>query len=155
MIFLYDERMKTIVLIHRKENLKKCSIWPLHVRPDFDFFFFPDEMPVLDPARLIRLGIGGQPLGPCDLQKELVILDATWRLVQKMEEACVDIPVRSIGQYQTAYPRVSDQNTDPFQGLATVEALFCAHLELGLPTQGILQHYYWREDFLRINRLEG
>ncbi|MEC7985966.1 MAG: hypothetical protein VX278_12450 [Myxococcota bacterium] len=146
--------MKTVVLIHRKENLKKCSIWPLHTRPDFEFHFFPYEMPPLHPSRFIRLGMGGPPLRPADRTKDLLILDATWRLVQKMEDACSEIPIRSIGTYRTAYPRVSDQNTDPSQGLATIEALYCAHLELGLPTDGLLKHYHWGAEFLRLNGLE-
>jgi len=52
---------------------------------------------------------------------------------------------------QTAYPRVSKTYDDPAGGLATVEALYAAYRLLGRPTEGLLDHYRWAEEFLRRN----
>jgi pre-rRNA-processing protein TSR3 len=49
---------------------------------------------------------------------------------------------------------VSKLGTDPDNGLASVEALFIAHHVLGRPTEGLLDQYRWREQFLRLNGLE-
>lgn len=64
-----------------------------------------------------------------------------------------DLPPRSLQGFQTAYPRVSRQGTDPCNGLASVEALFLAYHILGRPTAGLLDHYRWADEFLRINQL--
>ena len=143
--------MKTIVMIHRKENLKKCSVWPLHVREDFRFHTFPYEIPKLDPNNTVRLGIGGSPLSQEDAEKNLLVLDATWRLAPQMEEPFTDIPVRSIPSFVTAYPRVAGDSTDPKDGLATIEAIYCAHLIMGWNTDGLLDHYRWKDQFVQEN----
>ena len=143
--------MSTIVMIHRKENLKKCSVWPLHTRDDFRFHVFPFDIPKLDPRNTIRLGLGGAPLSSADRDKDLLVLDATWRLAAQMEEPFVDIPLRSIPAYKTAYPRIACGDSDPSQGLATIEAIFCAYRLLGHSTEGLLEHYYWKEAFLNMN----
>ena len=143
--------MSTIVMIHRKENLKKCSVWPLHPRADFRFHFFPYDIPSLDPAKVVRLGMGGRLLSKADCEKDLLVLDATWRLAARMEEPFVDIPVRSVPPLETAYPRVARDATDPSGGLATIEAIYFAHYILGWELEGILSHYRWREDFLQRN----
>ena len=143
--------MSTIVMIHRKENLKKCSVWPLHHRSDFQFHIFPYDIPSLDPKRVVRLGMGGPLLSPADAECDLLVLDATWRLAPKMEEPFVSIPVRSLPRFHTAYPRVAGDSTDPQEGLATIEAIYCAHRMMGWNTEGLLSHYRWREEFLQRN----
>ena len=72
-----------------------------------------------------------------------------------MNRSFLDVPARSLSGYRTAYPRVSKQGTDPDNGLASVEALFIAYLILGRPTVGLLDHYRWAEEFLRLNGLEA
>ena len=67
--------MSTIVMIHRKENLKKCSVWPLHHRSDFRFHIFPYDIPSLESQSVIRLGIGGEPLSIADANRDLLVLD--------------------------------------------------------------------------------
>ena len=64
-----------------------------------------------------------------------------------------DVPPRSLSGYRTAYPRASKRGTDPDNGLASVEALFLAHHILGRPTAGLLDHYRWADEFLRLNGL--
>ena len=144
--------MTTFVIIHRKENLNKCSVWPLHIRDDFRFYTFPYEIPKLDPKETVRLGLGGSPLSMDDSRKSLLVLDATWRLAPQMELPFGDIPVRSIPSFVTAYPRIAGDKSDPKNGLATIEAIYCAHTIMGWNTDGLLQHYRWKEQFLQENR---
>jgi pre-rRNA-processing protein TSR3 len=70
-----------------------------------------------------------------------------------MNRDFLDVPPRSLHGWRTAYPRVSKRGTDPDNGLAPVEALFAAYHVLGRPTEGLLEHYRWREEFLRLNGL--
>lgn len=143
--------MSTIVIIHRKENLKKCSVWPLHIREDFRFHTFPYDIPELAVEDTVRLGIGGIPLSVEDTDKDLLVLDATWRLAPQMEVPFAHIPVRSIPSYKTAYPRVAGDHTDPKEGLATIEAIYCAHKIMGWSTKGLLAHYRWNARFMQEN----
>jgi pre-rRNA-processing protein TSR3 len=71
-----------------------------------------------------------------------------------MERAFEKVPPRSLQGFKTAYPRVSKRGTDPDNGLASVEALYIAYHLLGRPLVGLLDHYHWREDFLRLNNLQ-
>jgi pre-rRNA-processing protein TSR3 len=59
--------------------------------------------------------------------------------------------VRSLGGWETAYPRTSKLFEDPAAGLATIEALVAAYVQMGRPIEGLLEHYQWREEFLRGN----
>lgn len=79
------------------------------------------------------------------------MLDGTWRLAEKMEKFYLDVPVRSIPTWQTAYPRVSKNFADPQEGLATIEALFAALHALGRDTNGLLDQYHWADRFLELN----
>jgi pre-rRNA-processing protein TSR3 len=140
-------------MVHRKENLKKCSVWPLRTRADFRFHIFPYDIPSLDVDSVVRLGIGGPILSENDVDKDVLVLDATWRLAPQMERPFLDIPIRSLPTFQTAYPRVAGDRTDPEYGLATVEAIYCAHQILGWNTEGLLAHYRWKAEFLERNQL--
>jgi pre-rRNA-processing protein TSR3 len=51
----------------------------------------------------------------------------------------------------TAYPRKQQDCPDPARGLASVEALFAAYTLMGRDTSGLLDNYYWKEDFLKKN----
>jgi pre-rRNA-processing protein TSR3 len=63
------------------------------------------------------------------------------------------VPPRSLHGWKTAYPRVSKLGTDPDNGLASIEALYLAYHILGRPTDGLLDHYRWAEQFLALNDL--
>ena len=63
------------------------------------------------------------------------------------------IPPRSLSGWKTAYPRVSKMGTDPDNGLASIEAMYIAYHLLGRPTDGLLDHYHWAEQFLAANGL--
>ena len=70
-----------------------------------------------------------------------------------MDRGFSELPPRSLQGFLTAYPRRSKQGTDPDNGLASVEALFLAYHLLDRPTAGLLDHYRWAEEFLRLNGL--
>jgi pre-rRNA-processing protein TSR3 len=142
----------TVIVRHPKENPRKCSILPLRGRPDLIFLTYPvREPPPLD--GYVRLAAEGPELSAADADKGLLLLDGSWRWAGSMSKAFLDVPPRSLHGWQTAYPRVSKRGTDPDNGLASVEALFAAYHILGRPTEGLLDHYRWAEEFLRLNGL--
>lgn len=149
----------TLILRHRKENLKKCSLKGLEKREDLQFFTYPTcldfnlegyVMLYLDPK-------GGIPLSEKDKECGLFFLDSTWNYEKKMHEAVLkkspSIVYRSLPEgLVTAYPRKQTGCIDPDKGLATVEALYVAHLILGKNTEGLLDHYYFKDLFLHKNK---
>ena len=140
----------TIIVRDRHENSRKCSILPLKCRSDLRLLVYPlQETLSLD--RYIRLAAEGEPLCPQDGQCGILLLDGSWRWVRVMERHFQDVPARSLHGFRSAYPRRSKLGTDPLNGMASVEALFLAHHLLGRPTEGLLDHYFWREEFLRLN----
>lgn len=142
--------MPTIIVRHPRENPKKCSILPLRSRSDFVFLNYPTATkPALD--GYVRLAAEGPPLSVEDAAFGLLVLDGSWRWAAAMTRDFADVPPRSLHGWQTAYPRVSKLGTDPDNGLASIEALFIAYHILGRPTDGLLDHYHWAEDFRRLN----
>ena len=140
----------TILVVHPRENRAKCSIEPLRGRDGFVFWKFPARGP--EPLDgYVRLGLGGPQLTPADSATGLLLLDGTWRRAAEMEPDFQPLPIRSLAPWQTAYPRVSKLFEDPAAGLATIEAVYAAHLQMGRPTDGLLDQYYWREGFLEKN----
>lgn len=142
----------TIIVRHSHENPKKCSVLPLRGRPDVVFLNYPvKDRPSLE--GYVRLAADGAELSAADASAGLLLLDGSWRWARAMERDFLDVPPRSLHGWRTAYPRVSKQGTDPDHGLASVEALFAAYHLLGRPTQGLLDHYRWAAEFLRLNGL--
>lgn len=144
------ETPPTIMVVHPKERRSKCTVEPLRGRADFEFVRFPDSVKrSLD--GYVRLGMGGPVMTENDASSGLLVLDGTWKLATKMEPAYADLPVRSLPELKTAYPRTSKIYEDPSAGLATVEAVYAALRLMGRPVDGILDDYHWREEFLRLN----
>jgi pre-rRNA-processing protein TSR3 len=142
----------TMIIRHPRENPRKCSVLPLRGRPDLRFLTYPvRERPPL--ANYVRLTAEGPPLTADDACRGVLLLDGSWRWAGEMTRDFLDVTPRSLHGYQTAYPRVSKLGTDPDNGLASVEALFVAYHLLGRSTEGLLDHYYWRDEFLRLNGL--
>lgn len=140
----------TIIVVHPREKRSKCTVEPLRGRPDFVFWTFPEKgSEPLD--GYVRLGLGGPQLSPADADHGLLVLDGTWRLASRMEPMFADLPVRSLPDWKTAYPRTSKLFEDPVQGLATIEAVYLAYKLLGRDTTGLLDEYYWADEFLRLN----
>jgi pre-rRNA-processing protein TSR3 len=143
----------TSVVVHPKENLRKCSLWPVRYRKDFVFVPYQRGMGLrLD--GYVRLPVIGPPLTPEDASCGLVVLDGSWRWVASMEADFRDVPPRSLQGFRTAYPRVSKLYQDPAEGLASVEAVYIAYRLLRRPTQGLLAHYRWAVEFLESNGWE-
>jgi pre-rRNA-processing protein TSR3 len=143
----------TLIFRHPRENPRKCSILPLRERPDLLFLTYPVRTrPPLE--GYVRLAAEGPPLSVEDADRGLLLLDGSWRWASEMTRAFLDVPPRSLQGFRTAYPRVSKLGTDPDNGLASVEALFLAYHLLGRPTAGLLDHYRWKDEFLRLNQLE-
>jgi pre-rRNA-processing protein TSR3 len=140
----------TVVVRHSHENPRKCSILPLRGRADLVFLNYPvARRPPLE--GYVRLAAEGPPLSAADAGHGLLLLDGSWRWAASMTRDFADVPPRSLSGYVTAYPRVSKRGTDPDNGLASVEALYAAYRILGRPTDGLLDHYRWAEEFVRLN----
>lgn len=146
----------TVVIRHRLENLKKCSLRGLEERDDFIFLTYPyTTLPPLD--NYIVLTMDAPPLAEEDNAHGLLIIDATWRYAAKMIKPFENQPhllYRSLPScYRTAYPRRQDDCPDPTRGLASIEAIYLSYLILHRETSGLLDRYYWRDQFLDINQI--
>ena len=142
-----------IIVRHPAENPRKCSVMPLRGRSGIVFLTHP----VADPPDLtnyVRLAAEGPALSAEDAGKGILVLDGSWRWAAAMARDFDQVPPRSLAGWKTAYPRVSKLGTDPDNGLASIEALYLACHLLGLPTEGLLEHYRWAEAFLEINGLK-
>lgn len=144
----------TIIFRHRKENLKKCSLQPLIERQDFKFFSYPLIEQIELPPHTYFLSFDGPPLSEKDSQASLIVLDATWKLADQMEKGLAPLishlPRRSLPlPVPTAYPRRQTACKDPARGLASIEAIYLAYLAMGKNTDGLLDHYHWKEPFLQ------
>lgn len=147
----------TVVIRHKRENIKKCSLRGLESRPDFIFFRYPSSgLP--DLSGYIVLSLDAPPLTASDAETGLLILDATWRYADKMFHSFSDqekFIYRSLpSYYKTAYPRRQEDCSDPERGLASIEAIFLAYHILGRETEGLLDLYYWKENFLKLNGID-
>ncbi len=140
----------TLILRHRRENLKKCSLKGLETRSDCLFFTYPqEELPDLSPY--VLLSLDAPVLSDADLGKGIFLIDGTWRYAAQMQKP-YSLQRRSLpSHFQTAYPRRQPDCPEPSQGLASVEALFAAYAILRRDTNGILDHFHWREEFIQKN----
>lgn len=146
--------MSTVILRHRRENLKKCSLTGLENHPALKFYTYPVD-PLPDYSQFLLLKVGAPPLTLEDSHRGIFLIDGTWRLAQIMEKQLPwKLEGRSLpGQYRTAYPRRQTDCPDPASGLSSLEALYIAHCILGRSTENLLDRYYWKELFLQHNNL--
>ncbi len=149
---------KYIIIRHRKENLKKCSLRGLESRADCLFLTYPscnDEHLTKIVRGAILLDMEGADLSPADVGP-LVILDGTWAYASAMSAAMPQLKEcirrRIPGDWKTAYPRYQTACVDPARGLASVEAMYAAAVHLGRSTERLLDSYYWKDQFLLLNR---
>jgi len=137
--------------VHPSERRSKCSVEPLRGRAGFAFSTFAVDDPP-DVSGYVRLGLGGPVLSRnTDGEAGLLILDGTWRYAARMEVSYANVAVRGLPPFRTAYPRTSKLFDNPEGGLATIEAVFAAHLILGRPVERLLDAYHWKEEFLDLN----
>jgi pre-rRNA-processing protein TSR3 len=143
----------TIIIRHRKENLKKCSLNGLENRKDMLFLTYPlIQLPNLD--NYILLTLEAPLLTKEDATYGLMLLDASWRYAAQMERK-IPFPAnmlrRTLPHLMTAYPRKQEDCPSPQRGLASIEALFAAFLLTGRRTEGLLDRYYWKNSFIEKN----
>jgi pre-rRNA-processing protein TSR3 len=149
--------LPTIILRHRKENKKKCSLKGLELQQDFRFITYPFES-LPDLSSYILLTMEAPPLTRSDINKGIFLIDATWNYANKMlmnlSKNKITISKRSIpGDFRTAYPRKQSDCPDPTTGLASIEALYLAYLITQRKDPSfLLDQYYWRDEFLHINK---
>ena len=151
--------LPTIILRHRRENLKKCSLRGLETHPDLEFYSYPTTPVDTLASKLYGyclLHIDGEPIQKDDHKKGLFLIDCNWIHVEKMipqkGSSPFSIEKRSIPScWRTAYPRRQTHCDDPDRGLATVEALFIFWALAGEVRLDFLEHYHWKEEFLKLN----
>lgn len=150
----------TVIIRHRLENLKKCSLRGLKGRDDFIFVTYPyspEKLPNI--FNYIVLTLNAPPLTQEDTRHGLLLIDGTWRYAEKMLKPFIGQPnyhYRSLpAHFRTAYPRRQVDCPDPERGLSSVEALFLSYTILERPTDNLLDHYYWKEQFLKINQISS
>jgi len=147
----------TVIIRHQKERLEKCSLHGLEAREDLRFTTFPDvTLPDLTDYLLLSIDEGAPELTAGDADRGLVLIDATWRLAQRVMRGLAEplgaLEPRAIpAGFVTAYPRRQTACPDPQRGLASVEALYVAHRITGRETTGLLDHYRWAQEFLALN----
>lgn len=141
--------VKTVVIRHPNENLAKCSLTPLHDRPEITFEVGAGDFR-FDATGYIVLAVDAPVISPADAGKPLLLLDTTWALLPKLLNRLTGTPLyRSLPpDVRTAYPRVSKMHKDPAAGLASVEALYLARKLLGDDDLTLLDGYYWKDEFL-------
>ena len=138
------------VIRHPRERKAKCTLQPLRglpglrlltARPGFRF----------DATGFVLLCLDAPVLSAADRDRPLLLLDSTWRLLPALEATLTGSPLRrSLPCWiRTAYPRTSKLAADPPAGLASVEALYAARFLQGRPAASLLDHYHWKDPFLR------
>jgi pre-rRNA-processing protein TSR3 len=144
----------TIIIRHKKENLKKCSLKGLEENKNFCFFTYPKDI-LPDLSNYILLKMDSPILTFQDSQKPLLLIDSTWKYLDKILKVIPkNIEYRSLPKnFISAYPRRQTMCPDPKTGLASIEALYLAYLITNRSTESILTNYYWKEKFFKNNNL--
>lgn len=144
-----------LIIRHRRENKKKCSLEPIKTRSDCIFFNYPGcQLPSTENYYL--LSFEGPLLSKKDANKGIILIDGTWKKAALMERQLFGekkVVTRSLPrELITAYPRRQLDCQNPDQGLASIEALYAAYILLGRDPSGLLDGYFWRDHFLAINQ---
>lgn len=149
--------VQTLIIRHVKENKKKCTLQPLVKREEFNFVTYPNLTKLPDLSSYFVLAMEGEKeLSEEDADLGLILLDGTWKYASKMYQNIFEntsVQTRVLPkEYKTAYPRRQTGCLDPEQGLASIEALYVAYHHLGWNTEGLLDHYYFKDQFLLFNQ---
>ena len=155
--FFIKKKYKYVFFRHRKENIKKCSLQGLFGREDSLFLSYP-LLPSLDISAVLEGGIvlsfEGEEISKND-SGPIIIIDATWRYAEKMLSQISGLnrcKKRTIPScWKTAYPRYQTGCSDPDRGLASIEALYVAARIMGHDCEELLDHYYFKDLFLKKN----
>jgi len=144
----------TIIIRHRKENLKKCSLRGLEKREDMTFFSYPlkKELPAL--TNYVLLNFDGPELSLKDFNSGIILIDGTWKYAAKMQSQVKqldNIQKRSLPKCLTGYPRKQTLCPFPDLGLASIEALFVAYRILKRDSEDLLENYAFKKAFFEKN----
>lgn len=148
------------VIIDEGETPNKCTIAPLAYRSDFRLFHVKGNTQLGPLSAPLLLHPDGQCLTKLhspqedSLMKGIAAIDCVWRrldLLLKRIQHPVPTFARIPDGFETAYPRKSKKNTDPTQGLATIEAIFIASALLGKWDPTLFSEYYFGRKFVEIN----
>ena len=145
--------LKTIILRHRKENLRKCSLSGLEDNQNYLFYTYPNKS-ITPPNTYLTLSLDGPELSRKDSNRGIFLIDGTWHYASIMaKKHAMHLDTRSLPKtLKTAYPRRQDDCQDPTRGLASIEALYIANLILGYDCNYLLDNYYFKDEFLEINK---
>jgi pre-rRNA-processing protein TSR3 len=151
--------LPTIIVRHRKENKKKCSLRGIQGKKGFQFLSYPNTtLPQVD--HYLLLDLDGPELTLADRDCGLILIDATWRYSERMlrtlEPQLKNVQRRSLPAYlRTAYPRRQEDCSDSQRGLASIEALYAAYQILDRPCDDILTNYHWKINFMTANNYDA
>jgi hypothetical protein len=148
-----------IVLDH-SETANKCTIVPQINRPDFQIFGTKGDGPIgplsvsvlLHPEGICLTELGGKLQAP---PKGIAAIDCIWRrlgILHSRLEAPLPVLARIPEGFVTAYPRKSEDDSDPASGLATIEAIFTAAALLGHWDETLLSAYFFGPKYVELNR---
>lgn len=139
----------TVIIMHPKERVAKCTVaW---LKGDARFQFYRGPRRPVDLSGYVRLAMEGPILSAADADCGLLVLDGTWKLVDRLAPNVSEVPTRRLPPLITAYPRTSKVHADPTGGLATIEAVYAALWLLQRDVTGLLARYPWAGEFLRLN----
>lgn len=141
--------LPTVIIMHPKERVAKCTVAWLRGDSRFQFYRGPRRPP--DLSGYVRLAMDGPLLSAADASSGLLVLDGTWKLVDRLAPKVDEVPTRRLPPLVTAYPRTSKVRVDPSGGLATIEAVYAALWLLQRDVTGLLSRYRWADEFLRLN----
>jgi pre-rRNA-processing protein TSR3 len=145
----------TIIIRHKKENRKKCTLTFLEPRPDFQFITYPFEN-VPDLSSCYILTMGAPVLTKEENNLGICLIDATWLYAEKiLKQIALHNPrliYRSLpANTRTAYPRKQTKCPNPEEGLASIEALYATFSLQEKERDFLLENYHWKESFLEKN----
>lgn len=141
-----------LIIRDARESVKKCSVAPLKGSRDITIRGWHRDHPIEVGGHTL-LHPEGEPLTAADACRPLLVVDSSWHhLAQVSRDLTGIVMKRSIPPgFATAYPRKSRVFDDPETGLASVEALFVALVILGEWREELLNHYHFKDAFLRLN----
>jgi pre-rRNA-processing protein TSR3 len=165
-------KLHYIIITKDDKVEKKCTLHPFRGRSDFSFRTKRDPGEFL--AHSILLFPKGEPLttelagkiiseatktnSKADVQKhsiapvlEISLIDSTWKKAKGIYDALPQIKEISLQGYVTGAIR---NRPPPIGGLASVEALFLTSLLLGRCDLSLLEHYHFKDRFLKLNKIE-
>ncbi len=147
-------RPPVVLLRLDKESPRKCSLTPYRERGPAGVRWIDHRLGrEVEVGEVTLLHPEGEPLGPDDAVRPLLLVDSSWRdLPRVLRDVRGTLHRRRLPRgLVTAYPRRSKTYRDPDAGLASIEALHAALALLGHRDDSVLEGYHWAGEWLRRN----